>query len=97
MTSRKVRFKNQYEMDVAGNLFLGNEERPFGLLSPLRRKAMHAEAAGLLRRVGLTRSPLTPVSELTVSEMQMVEIAKALSLDARLLILNEPTSALSER
>jgi len=82
-------------LDVAGNIFLGNEARPLGLVSPLRRRAMEEAAAGLLRRVGLVHSPRTPVSTLTVGEMQMVEIAKALALRARIIIMDEPTSSLT--
>jgi ribose transport system ATP-binding protein len=82
-------------LDVADNIFLGNEDRPIGLLSPLRRRAMREAAARLLERVGLAHRPDTPVSRLTVGEMQMVEIAKALSLNARLIIMDEPTSSLT--
>ena len=53
-------------LDVAGNVFLGNEDRARGLLSPLRRRAMRASAVALLGRVGLAHSPDTPVSSLTV-------------------------------
>jgi ribose transport system ATP-binding protein len=82
-------------LDVAGNIFLGNEDRPLGLLSPLRRGAMRAASAALLERVGLAHAPETPVSSLTVGEMQMVEIAKALALRARIIIMDEPTSSLA--
>jgi ribose transport system ATP-binding protein len=82
-------------LDVAGNVFLGNEARGLGLLSPLRRHAMRTSAAELLRRVGLSHPPETPVSRLTVGEMQMVEIAKALALRARIIIMDEPTSSLT--
>jgi ribose transport system ATP-binding protein len=82
-------------LDVAGNIFLGNEARPLGLLSPLRRGAMRAAAAALLQRVGLQHGPDTPVARLTVGEMQMVEIAKALALRARIIIMDEPTSSLT--
>ena len=82
-------------LDVAGNVFLGNEDRSAGLLSPLRRRAMRSAAAELLLRVGLAHSPETPVSSLTVGEMQMVEIAKALALRARIIIMDEPTSSLT--
>ena len=82
-------------LDVAGNVFLGNETRALGLLSPLGRRAMWAAAAELLQRVGLAHSPDTPVSCLTVGEMQMVEIAKALALRARIIIMDEPTSSLT--
>jgi ribose transport system ATP-binding protein len=82
-------------LDVAGNIFLGSEDRPLGLVSPLRRRAMRAAATDLLRRVGLAHAPETPVSRLTVAEMQMVEIAKALALRARIIIMDEPTSSLT--
>ena len=82
-------------LDVAGNVFLGNEDRALGLWTPLRRQAMRRAAAELLHRVGLAHPPETPVSSLTVGEMQMVEIAKALALRARIIIMDEPTSSLT--
>jgi ribose transport system ATP-binding protein len=82
-------------LDVAGNVFLGNEGRGRGLLRPLRRGALHAATADLLRRVGLPHPPDTPLSRLTVGEMQMVEIAKALALEARIIVMDEPTSSLT--
>jgi ribose transport system ATP-binding protein len=82
-------------LDVAGNIFLGSEARPLGLVSPLRRRAMHAQAEALLKRVGLQQPPDTPVARLTVGEMQMVEIAKALAHAARIVIMDEPTSSLT--
>jgi ribose transport system ATP-binding protein len=89
-------------LDVAGNIFLGNERAARGgaggggrYLAPLPRGRMREIAAGLMRRVGLTVSPSTPVSLLTAGQMQMVEIAKALSADARVIIMDEPTSSLT--
>jgi ribose transport system ATP-binding protein len=82
-------------LNVAGNIFLGNEWKPAGLLSPLAWRSMNARAAELLKRVGLNRPPTKSVAALTVGEMQMVEIAKALSLDARIIIMDEPTSSLT--
>jgi ribose transport system ATP-binding protein len=82
-------------LDVAGNVFLGGEARPLGLASPLRRRAMLAAAGALLKRVGLQQPPDTPVARLTVGEMQMVEIAKALAHAARIVIMDEPTSSLT--
>jgi ribose transport system ATP-binding protein len=82
-------------LDVAGNIFLGSESRPLGLVSPLRRRTLHARAEALLKRVGLQQPPDTPVARLTVGEMQMVEIAKALAHAARIVIMDEPTSSLT--
>ena len=82
-------------LDIAANIFLGSEPRPAGMASPLRRRAMRAAAAELLRRVGLNLPPDTPVAALTAGQMQMVEIAKALSQRARVIIMDEPTSSLT--
>jgi ribose transport system ATP-binding protein len=79
-------------LSVAENIFLGRQPRRFGLLD---RKRMEADAAELLRRVGLDVPPGTPVRELGIAQCQMVEIAKALSLRARVLIMDEPTAALT--
>jgi ribose transport system ATP-binding protein len=80
------------QLTVAENLLLGRPPRRFGLVD---RKAMDARAAELLDRVGVRVDPRRPVSELGVARMQMVEIAKALSLDARILIMDEPTAVLT--
>jgi ribose transport system ATP-binding protein len=82
-------------LDITANIFLGSEPRPVGLFTPLARRRLNAIAADLLRRVGLEMKPTTPVSTLTVGEMQMVEIAKALSVNARVIIMDEPTSSLT--
>lgn len=81
-------------MTVAENLALGSEPRkPFGLLD---RAGMAVRARRALARLGRDEIPVTAlVGELTIGNQQLVEIAKALHMDARLLILDEPTSALS--
>ncbi|MCS0627908.1 sugar ABC transporter ATP-binding protein [Telluria mixta] len=79
-------------LTIAQNIFLGHEKTR-GLL--LDREAMSREAATYLAQVGLDVDPDTRVSELIVAEKQLVEIAKALSRKARLLIMDEPTASLS--
>ncbi|MEU4653663.1 sugar ABC transporter ATP-binding protein [Streptomyces sp. NPDC023723] len=80
------------ELTVAENIFLGRQPRRFGMID---RKRMDAEAAVLLARVGVDVSPRTRVRELGIARLQMVEIAKALSLEARVLIMDEPTAVLT--
>ncbi|GJE69264.1 sugar ABC transporter ATP-binding protein [Methylorubrum podarium] len=80
------------DLTIAGNIFLGHEKRK-GLL--LDETAMRTEAAAVLAQVGLERKPDTPVRQLIVAEKQLVEIAKALSRKARLLIMDEPTATLT--
>ncbi|MDX6346352.1 MAG: ribose transport system ATP-binding protein [Streptomyces sp.] len=79
-------------LSVAENIFLGRQPRRFGFLD---RKRMNADAAVLLARVGIDVDPTTRVGELGIARLQMVEIAKALSLDARILIMDEPTAVLT--
>ncbi len=83
-------------LDIAANIFLGGE-RPAGdsLFLPMHRADMSRRAAGLMARVGLALPPRTPVSTLTAGQMQMVEIAKALSHRARIIVMDEPTSSLT--
>ena len=79
-------------LTVAQNIFLGHEKTR-GLF--LDRRAMAREAAHYLDEVGLAVDPDTPVADLIVAEKQLVEIARALSRKARLLIMDEPTATLS--
>lgn len=80
-------------LSVLDNLFLG-ERRP--LLSPWAPTRRLSEARAALRRVGLDLDPRRRVEELGLAERQLVEIARALGHAARVLILDEPTSALAE-
>jgi ribose transport system ATP-binding protein len=81
-------------LDIASNIFLGSE-RAGNMMKPLRRREMNARAGALLQRVGLDLPPQRPVHTLTAGQMQMVEIAKALSVNARIIIMDEPTSSLT--
>ncbi|MDQ7912026.1 sugar ABC transporter ATP-binding protein [Pseudomonas sp. 102515] len=80
-------------LTVAENIFLAREPVRFGLID---RRKMQADTEACLARLGVAISPRAPVAKLSVAQQQMVEIAKALSLDARVLILDEPTSSLTE-
>jgi len=82
-------------LDVAANVFLGREPVYGGPLRLVNRRKMNEETQTLLTRLGLNISPQTPLLRLSVAERQLVEIAKALSLNARILIMDEPTSSLS--
>ncbi|MFN0086016.1 MAG: sugar ABC transporter ATP-binding protein [Blastocatellia bacterium] len=82
------------QLSAAENIFLGREPSSLGLLD---RKAMNRSARALLSGLGVDFDPRRPVRDLSIAEQQMVEIAKAVSLDARILIMDEPTSALTER
>ena len=82
-------------LTVAENIFLGREKRKLGGI--LDNAAMNEAARALMDRLGMNISPSEPVGRLPVSKQQMIEIAKALSLDAQVLIMDEPTSALSSR
>jgi ribose transport system ATP-binding protein len=81
-------------LDVGANIFLGREPLKRGFID---RAKIRIEAARYLSMVGLDVSPDTIVGELTIGHQQMVEIAKALSVDSRVLIMDEPTSSLSTK
>ncbi len=82
-------------LDVAGNVFLGREPTVGGPLKLVNRRRIAADTQKYLAPLGLNVSPWTPLSELSIAQRQMVEIAKALSLNARILMMDEPTSALT--
>jgi ABC-type sugar transport system ATPase subunit len=80
-------------LTVAENVFIGREPLRFGVVDWSR---MRRETAIIIGRVGLDLNPDRLVADLSVAEQQMVEIAKALAVSSRLIIMDEPTSALAE-
>jgi len=83
------------EMSLTDNLFLGHEiKNPAGILN---LKAMKNQAKEALTRLGLDADPGTKAKELTVGQLQLVEIARALMRNVRLIVMDEPTSALTDR
>jgi inositol transport system ATP-binding protein len=81
-------------MSVAENVFIGREPGPGYFVD---WKAMRQAAIAAISRLDLHVDPATPVSALSVAEQQLVEVARALTINARLIILDEPTAALSDR
>ena len=82
-------------LDVAGNIFLGREPEWGGPLRLIDRARIYSETHALLKRLGLNISPTALLRSLSTAQQQMVEIARALSQDARILIMDEPTSSLT--
>jgi ribose transport system ATP-binding protein len=82
-------------LDVAANIFLGREPFVGGPLRLVDQRRMWTESEIYLKRLGLAISPKTLVRELSIAQQQMVEIAKALSQNARVIIMDEPTSSLT--
>ena len=81
------------QMSVAENIFLGREPRH--ALGILNLQELHGKAAALLKRLGIRLDTSLPVSELTVAQRQLVEIAKALSQNADLIVMDEPSAILA--
>ena len=81
-------------LSVAQNIFIGREPRGMGGLI-LDERAINAQTSALFERIHLKLDPRTKVGELTIATQQMVEIAKALSYESRVLIMDEPTAALT--
>jgi ribose transport system ATP-binding protein len=82
-------------LDVAANVLLGREPTRGGPLRLVDRRRMHAIVQPYLAQLGLDIAPDTSVAQLSIAQQQLVEIAKALSLRARVLIMDEPTSSLT--
>ena len=81
------------DLSVAENICLGREPRRFGIIN---WEELYSRAQKLLNELHLEIDPLTPVCNLGIGQQQLVEIAKALSQDARILVLDEPTAALTD-
>ncbi|CAN5922844.1 sugar ABC transporter ATP-binding protein [soil metagenome] len=82
-------------LDVAANVMIGREPTVAGPLKLIARSSLRARVTPLLRRLGADFDADTPVGDLSLAQRQLVEIAKALSLDARIVIMDEPTSSLT--
>ncbi|MGV3773712.1 MAG: sugar ABC transporter ATP-binding protein [Verrucomicrobiales bacterium] len=80
-------------LDIGANVFLGREPRRFGMFN---RQQIYSETIPVLNRIGLNYRPQKLVRDLSIGHQQMVEIAKALAANAKILIMDEPTSSLSQ-
>ncbi|SHK06914.1 ribose transport system ATP-binding protein [Caminicella sporogenes DSM 14501] len=83
------------ELTIAENIFLGRE--PINILRKIDKKQLYKRAVELLEFLGVKENPQKKISELSIGKQQMVEIAKALSLDAEIIIMDEPTDALTDK
>ncbi|RAZ70299.1 sugar ABC transporter ATP-binding protein [Planococcus maitriensis] len=83
-------------LSIADNLFLGREET-IGRTGILKTKDMERKTKKILGDLGLDIDPSLPASNLSVGQQQLVEIGKALSMDAEMIIMDEPTAALTDR
>ncbi|MWA00986.1 ATP-binding cassette domain-containing protein [Actinomadura sp. LD22] len=81
------------DLSVAENIFMGRQPRAG--LGRIDRRTVHAETAKLFERLGVALDPQQPARGLSIADQQVVEIAKAISRDARVLIMDEPTAALT--
>ncbi|NQX29226.1 sugar ABC transporter ATP-binding protein [Microbacteriaceae bacterium VKM Ac-2854] len=81
------------DLSVTENIFMGRQPR--GRLGRIDRKAMRTEVIGLFQRLGVRIDPDRPAEGLSIADQQIIEIAKAISLDAKVLVMDEPTAALS--
>jgi inositol transport system ATP-binding protein len=84
------------QMTIAENIFLGREPG-IGLFGIVNKREMHKNTSDLLKRVGVDLSPKLMMKQLSVAETQLVEISKAISYNSRIIIMDEPTSAITDR
>jgi ribose transport system ATP-binding protein len=99
-SSRRIEFIHQElsvldNLDVGANIFLRREPTKGGWLKLIDRQRLYREADTLLEKLGLDISSQTPLSRLSLAQQQLVEIARAISAGARILIMDEPTSSLT--
>src|SRR5256886_3363870 len=97
---RRIEFIHQElsvldNLDVAANIFLHREPTNGGWLKLIDRRRLYREADALLVKLGLDISSRTPLAKLSLAQQQLVEIARAISAGARILIMDEPTSSLT--
>ncbi|HWK24155.1 MAG TPA: sugar ABC transporter ATP-binding protein [Ureibacillus sp.] len=84
------------DLTVAQNLFLG-KELTYGKTGILKNRQMEKEASQLLSKLGLDINPRTRTGDLSVGKQQIIEIAKAIASDAKYIVMDEPTAALTDR
>lgn len=83
-----------FDLTVEENMFMGKEiTKPFGICD---KKAMREQVKKVLNMLGVTIDPGKRMNELSIGQQQMIEIAKALMLDAKVIIMDEPTTALTQ-
>ena len=82
-------------LDVGANIFLHREPTTAGFLKLIDRKRIYSESDKVLHRLGVDVSSRTPLAQLSLAQQQLVEIARALSAGARIIIMDEPTSSLT--
>ena len=82
-------------LDVGANIFLRREPTTAGFLKLIDRKRIYSESDQILRRLGVDVSSRTPLGQLSLAQQQLVEIARALSAGARIIIMDEPSSSLT--
>src|SRR2546423_2154628 len=99
-SSRRIEFIHQElsvldNLDVAANIFLRREPTRAGWLKLINHRRLYSEADAILEKLGLDISSRTPLARLSLAQQQLVEIARAISAGARILIMDEPTSSLT--
>src|SRR5437764_6553016 len=99
-SSRRIEFIHQElsvldNLEVAANIFLRREPTRAGWLKLIDYRRLYREADAILEKLGLDISSRTPLTRLSLAQQQLVEIARAISAGARLLIMDEPTSSLT--